>query len=401
MNIKIFTTFAFLAIGVLSAGCAGMKPAEPAQEFTSHTFPAGQYTPKVGNFLFILDTSSSMGTADEQKVKTAKNLVSAINQSLPTDLTYNAGLRTFGHRDLLWGNSTDLAYGMTKYTQDGLQGGLDSITSAGGTSPLPESLKAAGGDLQKIQGKSAIIIVSDGQIVAGMSGAPAALAKLKAEMGNKLCTYTIAVGSSPAGEKFLQEIAKADDCGFSETAKSLAEPGHLGAFVNSVFLDQKIMPVAVAEPQVVDGDGDGDGVLDSRDKCPDTPKGEFVDEYGCTLKLPLHINFDFDKSEIKPEFAAELKKAGDFILKYKDVPYILIAGFTDSVGGDIYNQNLSVRRATAVKQYLIDNFGIDPKRLVARGSGESNPVADNRTKTGRAENRRGEIICCAIILPEL
>jgi OOP family OmpA-OmpF porin len=159
------------------------------------------------------------------------------------------------------------------------------------------------------------------------------------------------------------------------------------------------MSAAVAEPR--DGDSDGDGVLDSRDNCPGTPKGEIVDEYGCTLKLTLHINFDFDKSDIKPEFAVDLKTAGDFILKNKHVPYILIAGFTDSVGEDAYNQKLSERRAGAVRQYLIDNFGIEPKRLVARGGGESRPVADNSTEVGRAENRRVEIICCAIIPPAL
>ena len=122
---------------------------------------------------------------------------------------------------------------------------------------------------------------------------------------------------------------------------------------------------------------------------------------GCALELTLHINFDFDKSDIKPEFAAELKKAGDFVVKNKDVPYILIEGYADSVGEDAYNQKLSERRAEAVRQYLVDHFGIDPKRLVARGGGESNPVADNDTEAGRAENRRVEIICCAVIPPPM
>jgi len=400
MNMKTYKALSFLAIGALLAGCATMTAKENPPEFSPHVFPAGQYAPKVENFLVILDTSSSMVKGNEQRSLTAKNLIGAINQSLPADLNFNAGLRTFGHRAQLWGESTELAYGMTQYTQDGLQAGLDSVTYAGGTSPLPSALEAAGKDLQGKQGKSAVIIVSDGQIEAEMSGAPAALAKLKAELGNQLCTYTIAVGADPAGEKFLQDIAKADNCGFSETAQSLAQPGHLGSFVTSVFLDRKNMPVAVVPAVAEPRDGDDDGVVDSRDKCSDTAKGESVDEYGCTLKLALHINFDFDKSEIKPEFAAELKKAGDFILKNKDVLNILITGFTDSVGEEVYNQNLSERRAAAVKQYLIENFAIDPKRLITQGSGEANPVAANRTKAGRAENRRGEIICCVIILPE-
>jgi len=405
MKSKFFTMFAFLTLAALSAGCAGTKPTELAQEFTSHTFPAGQYTPKVDNFLFILDTSSSMGKDDGQNIKTAKNVIGAINQSLPPDLTFNAGLRSFGHNFKQSWNLTDQVYGMTHYTRSGLQEGLSNVNYVGGTSPLPEALEAAGKDLQGMRGKSAIIIVSDGLVKSEMSGAPATLAKLKADMGSHLCTYTIAVGSAPAGEKFLHEIAKADGCGFSETAASLAAPGQLESFVNKVFLDRKAVAVAAAVPILVaeprDGDADADGVLDSRDRCPDTPQGEIVDEYGCTLKLTLHINFDFDKSDIRPEFAPDLKKAGDFILKNKDVPYILIAGFTDSTGREAYNQGLSERRAGAIREYLIDNFDIDPNRLVARGNGESNPATDNSSEAGRAQNRRVEVICCAIILPAI
>ena len=111
-----FKTCVFLTLCALTAGCAGVKPAASLQEFTPHTFPAGQYSQKVDNFLIILDTSSSMGKDAEQNIRTGKNLIGAINQSLPTDLNFNAGLRTFGHRDRLWNKPTTLAYGMTQYT---------------------------------------------------------------------------------------------------------------------------------------------------------------------------------------------------------------------------------------------------------------------------------------------
>lgn len=143
-------------------------------------------------------------------------------------------------------------------------------------------------------------------------------------------------------------------------------------------------------------DSDEDGVPDYRDKCPNTRKGEFVDEEGCTLKLTLHINFDLDKAEIKPEFKPDLERAARFIKKYEDVPYILIEGHTDWLGEEDYNQKLSERRAAAVRQYLIENYPIDPKRLVTRGYGESRPAADNSTSEGRYQNRRVEIICCVL-----
>jgi OOP family OmpA-OmpF porin len=154
----------------------------------------------------------------------------------------------------------------------------------------------------------------------------------------------------------------------------------------------------------VDGNGcppdsDGDGIYDYLDKCPDTPKGIAVDSQGCDLKMTLHINFDLNQAVIKPEFKDELKKAAVFIEVNKDIPYVLVAGHTDALGTDAYNQKLSERRAEAVRQYLIEKHGVDAARIRAKGYGESRPVADNDTREGRYQNRRVEIICCTI-LPE-
>lgn len=146
-------------------------------------------------------------------------------------------------------------------------------------------------------------------------------------------------------------------------------------------------------------DSDGDGVPDYLDKCPGTPKGIIVDEKGCELKLTLRINFDHDKAEIKPEFKEDIAKAADFVRANPQAPYILLAGHTDSQGEDDYNQKLSERRAAAVRQALIDDHGLDANKLKVRGYGEAQPVADNATPEGRYENRRVEVICCAV-LPE-
>ena len=379
-------------------GCAGMKAREAPLTFTPATFEAAQYTPKVDNFLIILDASYSMEENCQRKFRTAKAVISAINQSIPSEMHFTGGLRTFGHHPQFSDKPTELVYGMTTYSREGLQQGLERIRHAGDNSPLPKALEAAGGDLKGLPGTSAIIIVSDGQVQLEMGGAPAAATRLKEEMGNRLCIYTIAVGGEPAGEKFLEEVSRAGGCGFSTTAASLAAPGAMASFVEKVFLSPKpaAAPVVAPAPPL---DSDGDGVPDSLDKCPDTPKGEMVDKDGCPPKLTLHINFDFDKAVIKPEFDLDLKRAADFIQMNSQVPYILIEGYTDSVGNDAYNLKLSERRAEAVKQYLVDKYGIDPNRLIARGGGESNPVASNSTEEGRAQNRRVEIICCAVLPP--
>jgi OOP family OmpA-OmpF porin len=101
------------------------------------------------------------------------------------------------------------------------------------------------------------------------------------------------------------------------------------------------------------------------------------------------VFFDFDKSILKPEGKAKLD---DLVSKLKGIALevIIAIGHTDSIGSDAYNQKLSVRRAEAVKAYLVSK-GIEPNRIYTEGKGKSQPIADNRTAEGRAKNRRVEI----------
>ena len=99
--------------------------------------------------------------------------------------------------------------------------------------------------------------------------------------------------------------------------------------------------------------------------------------------------FRSNKSALKPEAKAKLD---DLVAKTKGVnlEVIIAVGHTDSVGSDAYNQKLSVRRAEAVKEYLVSK-GLEKNRVYTEGKGEKQPVADNKTKEGRAKNRRVEI----------
>jgi len=133
-------------------------------------------------------------------------------------------------------------------------------------------------------------------------------------------------------------------------------------------------------------DTDMDGVINCKDKCPNTPKGVNVNERGCWV-ISASLAFGFDSAELKPEGKELLDQAYD-ILKNDDLK-IEIHGYTDSVGAEAYNQKLSERRAESVKAYLVDK-GIDESRMTTVGYGESDPVAPNDTKEGRAKNRRVE-----------
>ncbi|MDR1041367.1 MAG: OmpA family protein [Deltaproteobacteria bacterium] len=136
-------------------------------------------------------------------------------------------------------------------------------------------------------------------------------------------------------------------------------------------------------------DSDGDGVCDPYDKCPGTPAGYRVDADGCplTVSITLDVKFDFDKSVVKPEYRSEVERAATFLNQHPGSTAV-VEGHTDSRGNDDYNQRLSERRATAVRDYLVTQFGIAPSRVTSVGYGETRPIATNETDAGRAQNRR-------------
>ena len=151
--------------------------------------------------------------------------------------------------------------------------------------------------------------------------------------------------------------------------------------------------VATPQPAPAPVDSDRDGVPDDRDACPDTPRNYAVDERGCPIpveeiaRVELLVNFDFDRSEVKPEYLSEIEGVADFMSQYPDV-IVELEGHTDSVGTDAYNLGLSDRRANAVRQVLIGQFNVQASRISAVGYGESQPVAGNDSSAGRAQNRR-------------
>lgn len=168
---------------------------------------------------------------------------------------------------------------------------------------------------------------------------------------------------------------------------------HLGAAAPAARVEPSAAAPVAAPAAAAIADADGDGVPDSRDACPDTPRNYAVDERGCPImmnevaRIDLSVQFDFDQSVVKPEFFEDIRRVADFLAANDDVVAV-VEGHTDSAGSDEYNQGLSERRAAAVRLVLIERFGVSAARVSSVGYGESRPVTSNATAEGRAQNRR-------------
>jgi len=152
-------------------------------------------------------------------------------------------------------------------------------------------------------------------------------------------------------------------------------------------------------------DSDGDGVPDGADLCPGTPRGVKVDDRGCPIvptKVPIvqllrerkavvldGVEFDNDKDTLRPASLTTLDEVAVSLKDWSETR-LEVQGHCSEPGSDEHNMDLSRRRAAAVKDYLVSR-GVDASRLEARGYGETRPIADNATEESRQKNRRVEL----------
>lgn len=144
-------------------------------------------------------------------------------------------------------------------------------------------------------------------------------------------------------------------------------------------------PTTTAAP----ADADDDGVLDSTDRCAGTPRGVAVDSSGCPQQGEITlvgVGFETNSATLTSSSRAVLDPVAANLKKYPELQ-IELQGHTDGAGADRYNQRLSQQRADAVREYLLAQ-AVPESQVIARGYGESQPVGDNGTPEGRAQNRR-------------
>ena len=191
-------------------------------------------------------------------------------------------------------------------------------------------------------------------------------------------------------------VAAPDEDGFGDL---LASVGVLIPLGPAAAAPAPAPAPAPAAPNCADLDDDGDGVNNCDDKCPGSQAGQTIGPDGCPVPVSIDlkgVNFDYDKSNLRPDAVAILSEAVEILKRYPELK-VEVAGHTDSKGTDAYNQALSERRARAVYDYLTSN-GIDASRMTGpNGYGESRPIAPNTNEDGsdnpegRAKNRRTEL----------
>lgn len=172
-----------------------------------------------------------------------------------------------------------------------------------------------------------------------------------------------------------------------------------GCSTTSGSSQNRVAEVIPAQVCGGNADSDGDGVNDCYDRCPNSQAGQAIGPDGCPVPLTIDlrgVNFDFDESTLRPDAVAILDQAVTILSNYPEMR-VEVAGHTDSIGSDEYNQELSERRARVVYEYFTSR-NIDASRISGpRGYGESRPIAPNTNEDGsdnpegRARNRRTEL----------
>lgn len=363
-----------ILIGMLTA-CAAKTPDEP---FTTTDLSAklGQgYKQKVDNTLIVLDASTSMFEKDpyepmspvqgEQKLTQAKNTILRMNEVI-APLKLQAGLHVFGPTLGPNFDSSKLVYGMTAYKSADLKAATEKV-AIGGLTPLAKPFIEAPEDLKGTTGKIAMIIFSDGKETQGYElSSVAAAEELKKALGDRLCIYTVLLGTDPVGKKTMEDIAAAGQCGFATTKDAIFHSAGMVDFTEQVFLEKEAIK-QVKKTQLA-------------------PPPALPVQYE-TARINLDVQFDFDKDTIRPREADQLDEFAKF-MKIHPQTNAVLEGHTDNVGSKQYNMDLSIKRANAVKNYLVFKLGISASRLTTKGYGIARPIASNKIEAGRQKNRR-------------
>jgi OmpA-OmpF porin, OOP family len=268
MKFKHLKFVLFILLSAFLVSCAAYKPTVINPDFRpidlNSKVQAGLLKPKVDNFYVIMDAS---GSQDETyrgytKFAIAQDFLSRFNQTIP-DVPLNGALRGFGHSRRPFVEKTKLYYGPTAYTKTGFKAGVDQIAWGGAGSPADLALDSAAADMIPQSGRTAVILVGDGQYE-GYDPVGAAK-RMKDLYGDNVCIYTVLVGSEdPASIKYMKDIAEAGGCGFYQSAKYLESPQAMADWVEAVLFEKTVPKAAAPTPTGSGDDGSRTAAISAR-----------------------------------------------------------------------------------------------------------------------------------------
>jgi OOP family OmpA-OmpF porin len=263
------TAIALLAAGFLFSGCA-VKQCKDIPGKNPPVYDGGSYTKKIDNLIIIADTSSSMEQcADNQTCfSLTQNIITNMISGLPSDIDINTAYLTFGHLSSVSTKPNLVNSDFGEFSKSEFTKAAALVQKAGGTSRLDLSLGQTNEMLKNASGKTALFIFGDGVDIEDKSFA--AVNKIKDNYSGKVCIYPVHAGNSAEGEKAYAQMSEITGCGKLYKAENLNNNNAVMAMLNEVVYDKA-------------SDADKDGVVDSKDKCPDTPRGVTVDKTGCPV----------------------------------------------------------------------------------------------------------------------
>jgi OOP family OmpA-OmpF porin len=306
--------------------------------------------PKVASFDFLVDYSGSMMmmnnsgslTADHAtKMEIAKAALQRVNDKIPA-LNYAGGMHTFAPvAEILK---------LGPYNRGSMDEAIKSLKSNLGIfnrlTPMGDNLSALNPTYNAMARKAAVIMVTDGSANTGLN--PVHQVNALYAVNPDICVHVISLADEPKGKEIIRQIAAIRPCSVVvEAADLIATDSVVDKFVKDVFYD------------LITG-----GIINLNS-----------------------VQFAFDSSRIDGPSSAILDEAANIL---KQTPgNILITGHTCNIGNADYNLKLSLRRAQAVKDYLV-NKGVPAASMSVDGKGLTEPRFDNRTEEGRRLNRRAE-----------
>ena len=353
-----------LSLVALIAGCAKTGPRmEPIS--VDPLTPASNEWRSTDNIIVITDASHTQ--VRNATYPTAKALAQSFVAALPEASARAQNPKSYSVAAVGFGSAERSGAPLAPFDREALERATRNLHPlggpSGGTTPLSDVLDETAALLEGQSGRAAVVIFSDG-LPDSDAAALDAGRRLASGYQPGVCIHAVQTGESAAGRTFLTQLSGATPCGSFRNASQLSSGADLLALQREVLLSEapadKGLPPVSARP------------------------GE------CAGRIVLRgIQFDFDRSEIRDRSKPVLDTAASRLQQCPDLS-LSVDGHTDSIGGESYNDGLSLRRAESVRRYLVDQ-GVDASRLDAKGHGESSPVADNDSKDGRAQNRRVEL----------